>query len=92
MERGAAVGVGVKVGNGERAAATRRTGHEDVAAGAEVAVLVWIRVNVIWLGLLISVKGHFKMTIIFMGHFKITILLGHTPSRHQCVQAAGPRE
>jgi hypothetical protein len=47
LERGAAAGVGVKVGNGERAAATRRTGHENVAAGAEVAVLEWIRVNMI---------------------------------------------
>jgi hypothetical protein len=45
LERGAAAGVGVKVGNGERAAATRRRGHEDGAAGAEVAVLEWIRVN-----------------------------------------------
>lgn len=47
LERGAVAGVGVKVGNGERAAATRRTGHDDVAAGAEVAVLEWIRVNAI---------------------------------------------
>lgn len=47
LERGAAAGVGVKVGNGERAAAARRTGHENVAAGAEVAVLEWIRVNII---------------------------------------------
>jgi hypothetical protein len=46
LEREAAAGVGVKVGNGERAAVTRRTGHEDVAAGAEVAVLEWIRVDV----------------------------------------------